>query len=268
MTYDIADLQTLMARLRDPETGCPWDLKQSFSSIVKYTLEETYELIDAIEQNDVEHIAQELGDVLFQVVFYSQLGKEQGLFDFDSVVHGITAKLLRRHPHVFPDGQLHQRRAGQAPDEQQIGENWELIKQQERRDKAQHSLMDDIPRALPATSRATKMQKRASQIGFDWQDTRAVIVALRDELDELEAELPEGNVEALEDEMGDVLFSAVNLCRHLKLDAESVLRKASHKFERRFRYVEQRANEQGIGLNGQYNPQLDQFWDEAKQAGL
>lgn len=268
MAYTIDDLLQVMARLRDPQSGCPWDLKQDFKSIAPHTLEETYELIDAIEQGDVEQIPQELGDVLFQVVFYSQLGREQQRFDFAEVVQGITEKLLRRHPHVFPEGVLHSRRDGEAPSDSQIWAKWEQIKQQERSSKSQHSLMDDIPRAMPATNRAAKMQKRASQIGFDWEAVPAVIDALRAELDELEAELATGNRDALADEMGDVLFSAVNLCRHLKLDAESVLRGAGNKFERRFRFVEKKAREQGLVLGERYNPELDVFWTEAKQAGL
>ncbi|MBD2858587.1 nucleoside triphosphate pyrophosphohydrolase [Spongiibacter sp. KMU-158] len=266
--YQMEDLLAVMSRLRDPETGCPWDLKQTFASIAPYTLEETYELIDAIEQGDQAQIPGELGDVLFQVVFYSQLGKEQGAFDFAEVVHGITDKLLRRHPHVFPNGTLDEQREGEAPNEQEIWAKWEQIKQEERSEKALHSLMDDIPKALPGTSRASKMQKRASQIGFDWQNVSDVVAALRAELFELEAELHSNDKDALADEMGDVLFSAINLCRHLKLDAEAVLRAASNKFERRFRFVEQRAKEQGLVLDNTHNPQLDRFWTEAKQSGL
>jgi nucleoside triphosphate diphosphatase len=268
MSYTIADLQTLMARLRDPQDGCPWDLKQTFESVAPHTLEEVYELVDAIEQGDTAQIRQELGDVLFQLIFYSQLGKECGDFDFDDVVHEIATKLLRRHPHVFPEGSLESRRDGQAPDDERIKARWEEIKQQERAEKSQHSLMDDIPTALPASTRAVKLQKRARQLGFDWDNIHAVFDALRGELAELEVELEAGDNAAIADEMGDVLFSAINLCRHLKLDPETVLRAAGGKFERRFRYVEQRAREEGIAATEGQNPQLDMFWTEAKRNGL
>lgn len=267
--YDISDLQTLMARLRDPVDGCPWDLKQSFRSIVPHTLEEVYELVDAIEQDDLPQVRQELGDVLFQLIFYSQLATEQGNFDFSQVVHDITAKLLRRHPHVFPEGTLNSRRDGQAPQDDAIKARWEAIKSEERREKAQHSLMDDIPAALPALTRSAKLQKRARQFGFDWQDISGVVAALHDELEELEEARQSGDKAKIADEMGDVLFSAVNLCRHLSLDPEAVLRDAGRKFERRFRYVEARALEQGVASNSdEVNPQLDLFWTEAKRQGL
>lgn len=267
--YDINDLQTLMARLRDPVDGCPWDLKQDYRSVVPHTLEEVYELVDAIEQGDRHQLRQELGDVLFQLIFYSQLAREQGEFDFDAVVHDITAKLLRRHPHVFPEGTLESRRDGDAPQDEAIKARWESIKSEERREKAQHSLMDDIPTALPALTRAAKLQKRARQFGFDWQDVAGVVAALHDELNELEDARQSGDRAHIADEMGDVLFSAVNLCRHLSLDPEAVLREAGRKFERRFRYVESRARQQGApATSDDVNPQLDLFWSEAKRQGL
>lgn len=267
--YDISDLQTLMRRLRDPKDGCPWDLQQSYRSVVPHTLEEVYELVDAIENDDLTQLRQELGDVLFQLIFYSQLAAEQRQFTFNEVVNDITAKLLRRHPHVFPDGTLESRRDGDAPQDEAIKSRWESIKAEERREKAQHSLMDDIPAALPAMTRAAKLQKRARQLGFDWLNVSGVVSALQDELRELEEARQSGDMDAIADEMGDVLFSAVNLCRHLSLDPETVLRQAGRKFERRFRYVESRARENGIAADGDsVDPQLDLFWTEAKQQGL
>ncbi|MEX1666213.1 nucleoside triphosphate pyrophosphohydrolase [Zhongshania arctica] len=269
MSYTIADLQYLMARLRDPEAGCPWDLKQTPMTVIPHTLEEVYELVDAIEQGDTPQIQQELGDVLFQVIFYSQLAAEQDQFDFSNVVNDIVAKLLRRHPHVFPEGTLQSRRSTGAPDDEAIKARWEEIKQSERTQKSQHSALDDVPQALPALTRATKLQKRAAQAGFDWRELTSVITALREELDELEEAIAIGEPPAIADEMGDVLFSAVNLSRHLDLDAEATTRAACRKFERRFRFVEQRCIEMGVsGANGAADPQLELFWTEAKAAGL
>jgi ATP diphosphatase len=269
LVYTIADLQYLMARLRDPETGCPWDLKQTMRSVLPHTLEEVYELVDAIEQGDSDQVRQELGDVLFQVIFYSQLAAEEGDFSFTEVCHDIVAKLLRRHPHVFPSGELHSVRDQGAPEELAIKARWEDIKQQERNQKALHSVLDDVPMALPALTRAVKLQKRARQIGFDWADLAAVVASLRDEIVELEKAIASGSEAQVEDEMGDVLFSAINVARHLDLDPETVTRGAAQKFERRFRYVEKRCREQGIkGAKDAADPQLDLFWSQAKAAGL
>jgi ATP diphosphatase len=269
MAYSLQDLLYLMGRLRDPITGCPWDLKQRFDTIVPHSLEEVYELVDAIEANDLNQVRQELGDVLFQVVFYSRLGEEQGLFNFDDVVDGITTKLLRRHPHVFPDGSLQSIRDTEAPKDDAIKQRWEDIKQAERSEKSQGSVMDDIPQALPALTRAAKLQKRARNIGFDWADIDEVIAAFHDEIRELEDARADGDANAIADEMGDVLFSAVNVCRHLGLDPEAVTRAAGKKFERRFRFVEQRCQESAIdNSTGQASAQLELFWDQAKAAGL
>lgn len=265
--FSLDDLRYLMTRLRDPEDGCPWDLKQDFQSIVPHTLEETYELADAIASEDLDQIRQEMGDVLFQLIFYSRLAEEQSAFDFDDVVDGITRKLLRRHPHVFPAGTLESRRSSDAPEEAQIKQRWEEIKAEERGEKAQHSALDDIPQALPAASRASKLQKRASQLGFDWENIEGVVGALHDELAELREAMQAGEQAAIEDELGDVLFSVVNLSRHLGLDAEATLRKAGQKFERRFRFVEARA-EEGEGVSATPRSQLEDFWREAKEAGL
>ena len=269
MAYSIGDLQYLMARLRDPETGCPWDLKQTFQSVVPHTLEESYELVDAIEQGDTEQIRQELGDVLFQVIFYSQLASESAQFSFTEVVHDIVEKLLRRHPHVFPSGELDSKRQLDAPDDEAIKTRWEEIKQQERGQKSQLSAMDDVPQALPALTRAAKLQKRAAQQGFDWQELKQVLAAFRAEIDELDEAIELADPLKTADEMGDVLFSAVNVARHLKLDAETVMRSACRKFERRFRFVEQRCQETGVVAGkGQQNSQMELFWNEAKAAGL
>lgn len=267
--YALDDLLYLMSRLRDPQTGCPWDLQQSFASIVPHTLEEVYELADAIEADDMTQIRQELGDVLFQVVFYSQLGNEQGRFTFADVVNDITAKLLRRHSHVFPEGTLDSVRGVAAPEEAQIKLRWEEIKQQEREGRAQSSVLDDIPLALPALSRAAKLQKRARNIGFDWPDIEAVWRAFNDEIIELAEAMADGDPDAIADEMGDVIFSAVNVSRHLGLDPEAVARAAGKKFERRFRHVEARCREQGLDTDkGDVSGQLDLFWREAKARGL
>lgn len=265
--YGIDDLRFLMARLRDPVDGCPWDCKQDFKSIVPHTLEEIYELVDAIERADHEQMREEMGDVLFQLIFYSQLAQEAGDFDFSDVVDGITAKLLRRHPHVFPQGTLSSRRAGGAVEDDDIKRKWEKIKAQERRDKDQLSAMDDIPLALPASNRAQKLQKRASQLGFDWNSVGEVVAALEDELVELKAAIAGGEASEVADELGDVLFSAVNLSRHLKLDAETALRAAGQKFERRFRYVEKRAEDFG-GAASVPRETLEDLWCEAKREGL
>ena len=187
----------------------------------------------------------------------------------DMAVAVLNDKMVRRHPHVFPEGTLNSRRDGQAPQDDAIKARWEAIKSEERREKAQHSLMDDIPAALPALTRSAKLQKRARQFGFDWQDISGVVAALHDELEELEEARQSGDKAKIADEMGDVLFSAVNLCRHLSLDPEAVLRDAGRKFERRFRYVEARALEQGVASSSdEVNPQLDLFWTEAKRQGL
>jgi len=263
--YDIEDLKRLMERLRDPVTGCPWDLKQSFESIAPYTLEECAELIDALEQKDYPHVKEELGDVLFQVVFYSQLGAEQNLFDFDEVVSDITAKLIRRHPHVFLDGDLE----GVVPYQssmESIKQNWEATKASERASREQMSVMDDIPDALPGLVRAQKLQKRATQLGYDWSDTAAVMKAVEAEWSELSDVIDSGAEQEIEMELGDVLFSVVNLARHCRVDAEAALRKASRRFEARVRHAESQATREGGDLRKESPATLDRRWREAKQA--
>ena len=261
--YDIGDLKRLMERLRDPETGCPWDLKQSYQSIAPFTLEECLELIDALEQGDLEHVEEELGDVLFQVIFYSQLGKEDGLFDFDSVVSGITTKLLRRHPHVFKDGELEGVITDRASVEQ-IKTNWEAEKASERAARAQQSAMDDVPATLSALARAQKLQKRASSVGYDFSAADSVLSSLESELGELAEARQIHGQEEIENELGDVLFTVVNLARHLKVDAEAALRKSNRRFEQRVRRAESAANEAGSRLEDESDEQLEARWSAAK----
>ena len=267
--YQLDDLLHLMARLRDPQHGCPWDLQQDFASIVPHTLEEAYEVADAIEQGDFAHLPGELGDLLFQVVYYSQLGREQALFDFAQVVHGITAKLIRRHPHVFPDGDLYG-----SPDVPRLGEaaikqRWEQIKAEERAERAaepqQLSLLDDVPQALPALNRAGKLQKRAAQVGFDWPEALPVVDKVREELDEVLEAMSENDAGAIAEEIGDLLFVVTNLARHLKVDPETALRAANGKFERRFRHIEQALREAGRPIENCSLEELDALWGEAKK---
>lgn len=238
-SYNIADLRYLMKRLRDPKTGCPWDLKQTYQTIAPHSVEEVYEVVDAIERNNIEHLSEELGDLLFQIIFYSQLGEEEGQFDFDAVVSNITEKLLRRHPHVFPDGSLDSIRTDdQAASEKEIKRNWERIKQQERNERGERGILEDIPRALPALMRAAKLQKRAAGVGFDWTETVAVLEKLKEEITELETEIASANAQGIDDELGDVLFSCVNLARHLQVDPEKALARSNDKFKRRFDAME------------------------------
>ena len=267
--YQLNDLLYLMQRLRDPQTGCPWDLQQNYASIVPHTLEEAYEVADAIERGDFEHLPGELGDLLFQVVFYSQLAKEEGRFDFAGVVDGITRKLVRRHPHVFPAGDLHAVADAQAVAEAAVKQRWEELKAEERAGKAaapqQLSLLDDVPTALPALSRAGKLQKRAAQAGFDWPEALPVLDKVREELDEVLEAMATEDAAAISDELGDLLFAVVNLSRHLKVDAETALRQASAKFERRFRGIEQRLRERAVAIENCTLEQLDVLWAEVKQ---
>ncbi len=267
--YQLDDLLHLMARLRHPQYGCPWDLKQDYASIVPHTLEEAYEVADAIERGDFEHLPGELGDLLFQVVYYAQLGREDGRFDFAQVVDAITRKLVRRHPHVFPDGDLYGAEDLPRLEEAAIKQRWEEIKAQERAEQAetpeQLSLLDDVPTALPALSRAAKLQKRAAQVGFDWPDALPVIDKLREELDELLEAMSSADEPAIAEEVGDLLFVAVNLARHLKVDPEAGLRAANAKFERRFRFIESELRKAGKDLQDCSLEELDGLWDQAKR---
>ncbi len=268
--YQLSDLLYLMARLRDPEGGCPWDLQQDFASIVPHTLEEAYEVADAIEREDFAHLPSELGDLLFQVVYYSQLGQELQMFDFSTVVHSITEKLERRHPHVFADGQLYAATQTSAVNSEQVKQRWEEIKQQERAEQAESeqavSVLADIPLNMPALSRALKIQKRASSVGFDWSSLPPVLAKVDEELQEVREALASGDQAAISEELGDLLFATVNIARHLKVNPETALRAANIKFSERLQAVEQQARQQGVALSDCTEAQLDVMWNLAKQA--
>jgi len=266
--YSFDDLVYLMSRLRDPQDGCPWDLEQDFASIVPFTIEETYELVDAIETSDNQQIKDELGDVLFQVIFYSQLANEQSMFSIDDVLDNLIDKLIRRHPHVFPEGDLQSRKGRQNIAKEQVKVSWEAIKANERGGKAQFGLLDDIPDALPALTRSSKLQKRAATVGFDWDNLSDVINKVKEELSELESAKASGDVSEIEHELGDLLFSCVNLSRHLKLTPETALRKANQRFERRFAYIEKALSEKGGSAQQASADEMEALWVEAKQQGL
>lgn len=267
--YTIDTLKQIMAKLRDPQTGCPWDLKQDFASIVPHTLEEAYEVAEAIRREDFAELNLELGDLLFQVIFYAQLGAEQDKFDFDGIVAGVCEKLIRRHPHVFGGKEFENVQA--------INANWEAEKALER-DKKQRetnqqqnseaaqasSVLDDVPLSLPALSRAQKLQKRCATVGFDWQDPAQVIDKVREEIEEVQVEQDANQREALGEEIGDLLFACVNLARVHKFDAETLLRQANHKFEGRFRQVEQLAVEGGQSVNQLSLDEMEALWQRVK----
>jgi ATP diphosphatase len=274
MSYSLEDLKTLMARLRDPETGCPWDAKQTYSTVVPHTLEEAYEVADAIERGDFPHLKDELGDLLFQVIFYARLGSEDGHFDFDSIVDHLVRKLIRRHPHVFPEGTLESRVDPEnRPDDAWIKESWERIKAEERAlqpppDEGS-SRLDGIARTLPAMARAGKLQKRAARHGFDWPDIGPVFDKLQEEIAELkeawqDAQTGAGDPDAIEDELGDVLFVCVNLARFMKTDPEQALKRTNHKFYARFRAIEQELVRQGRDMDAETLDALDAIWQSVK----
>jgi ATP diphosphatase len=251
-----------MARLRDPEHGCPWDLQQDFHTIVPHTIEEAYELVDAIDAKDFEQIREELGDVLFQVVFYAQLATEKGLFNFQDVVTGIATKLIRRHPHVFAEPDLSP--IGHMPSPAQVKDNWERAKQAERQQKMRNAILDDVPRALPSLSRAQKLQKRAASVGFDWPDADGTWEKIEEEMTELREAIASDSEKEIEAELGDVLIAVVNLARHLGVDAETAARGANARFERRFRLMEQAARDDGTALQNETIEQLEKRWQIAK----
>ncbi len=252
----ITQLLSIMSRLRDPETGCPWDIKQDFDSIAPYTIEEAFEVAEAIAQRDYPELKEELGDLLLQVVFHSQIAREQGLFDFNEVVQVLCDKMVRRHPHVFGESD--------AADEQEVKVNWEQIKQQERarKGKTHQSALDGVPAGLPALQRASKVQKKAARVGFDWPEADPVREQVNLELAELDEALHNGHQADIEDELGDVIFTLVNLSRHLKIDPEQALRKATAKFETRFRQMEQ---DQPAPLDTLDPAALEAAWQHAKR---
>jgi len=266
--YSIDDLLAVMARLRDPQGGCPWDLQQTFQTIVPSTLEECYELADAIEHEDYAHVREELGDVLFQVIFYSQMGAERDLFRFGDVVHGLVDKLLRRHPHVFAGGTINGVADASAIDEAEVKLRWEQIKAEERAQKTHHGVLDDVPLALPAIVRAQKLQKRAANVGFDWPSVQPVFAKLQEEIAEIEQAIAQGDADGIEDEVGDLLFVVTNLARHLQVDAEAAIRRSNQKFERRFRFIERQLAESGKAPAQASLLEMDTLWDAAKAQGL
>ena len=264
---DINRLLTIMSRLRDPESGCPWDRAQTYKTIVPHTLEEAYEVADTIEQQDFEALCDELGDLLFQIVFYAQLASEESRFDFGDVVTAISDKLERRHPHVFADEKF--------DSEEEQTRHWEWLKQQERASQAEStadesaqatklksSQMDGIARSLPALSLARKIQSRAAQVGFDWPEVKGVYEKVQEEISELQAAWDDK--QAREEEIGDLLFTCVNLSRHADVDPEQALRLASKKFERRFRSMEATANQDSVSLDSLSDEQLESLWQRAK----
>jgi len=253
----IERLLTLMARLRDPETGCPWDREQSFASIAPYTIEEAYEVADAIERSDLNDLRGELGDLLFQVVFHAHIAAERGAFEFDDVVNAICEKLERRHPHVFGDVKIDSAQAQKVA--------WEEHKRRERAERnAQASVLDDVPVGLPALTRAAKLGKRAASVGFDWPTVDGVLDKIEEEVRELRAAIKEEQEDHVRAELGDVLFSVANLGRHLHVDLETSLRQTNAKFERRFRHVEACLRAEGRSLQEATMAEMDAFWDEAK----
>jgi ATP diphosphatase len=271
-------LVVIMTMLRDKQHGCPWDLEQTIKSLLPYTLEEVYEVADAIENNDLVELEDELGDLLFQVIFYAQIAKEQGAFDLQDIATAISSKLLRRHPHVFPDGDMEKFGIPQNISADQVVVNWEAIKEVEREEKRKkggkkasqqlESLLDDVPRALPAMERARKLQKRAAQVGFDWAEIGPVLEKLKEEVQEFEEALVSGDSERMSDELGDVLFAAVNLARHSKIEPEVALRSANRRFEVRFKWIEVALTAKGRSLKEASLEELDMLWDEAKASGL
>ncbi len=256
---DISRLLQLMATLRHPDNGCPWDKEQTFASIAPYTLEEAYEVADAIERADLAGLKEELGDLLFQVVFHARMAEEQGNFAFADVVKGICDKMESRHPHVFG--------AEQIADVAAQSLAWEAHKRRERaaRQIGPVSILDNIPVSMPALTRAAKLGKRAASVGFEWPDVYGALDKVEEELDEVRAAIADGtSTAAIEDELGDLLFCIVNICRHLKVEPETALRKTNLKFERRFKHVERRVREQGRDMSATPLAEMDDYWDEAK----
>lgn len=257
----IESLKKIMRQLRDPETGCPWDIEQTFESIVAHTIEESYEVAEAVDKKDYVSLKAELGDLLLQVIFYSQIASEKSLFSFDDVVEGVCNKLVFRHPHVFGSHKV------ESVSEQQ--KLWSELKEKERQEKASEqgvkaSVLDDIPSAFPALIRATKIQKRASSVGFDWPDHQGAIDKLKEEIAELEEAVESGSLLMQEDEMGDLLFAVVNISRKLNILPEEALRKANQKFERRFRHVEEALDKQCKGWEGTSLGEMEEYWQKAK----
>jgi tetrapyrrole methylase family protein/MazG family protein/ATP diphosphatase len=252
-------LIAIMAKLRDPKDGCPWDVEQTFASIAPYTIEEAYEVVDAIERGDLDDLREELGDLLLQVVFHSRMAQESGAFDFGDVANAISDKMVRRHPHVFGDADY-----GDSGAKESV---WEGLKAKERAAKGAHraGVLDDVPAALPALLRAVKLTKRAARVGFDWPDFSAVLAKLREEMAELEVEIEAGDLDKARAEFGDVLFVCANLARKLDIDPEAALRATNAKFIRRFGFVERELAAQGRRPEQSTLADMDALWDEAKR---
>lgn len=272
---DISVLIDIMAALRTPVTGCPWDLEQDFSTIAPYTVEEAYEVAEAISRNDLDDLREELGDLLLQVIYHSRMAEEQGAFSFPDVVEAITKKMIRRHPHVFGDDTA--RTSGMAKG------MWDRIKAEEKAERkarraalglpdTEPGYLDAVPSAFPALMEAEKIQRRAARVGFDWDSFAPVIAKIREELDELEAELKDhtapavtGNVpDAIKDEMGDVLFALANLARHLEVEPEDALKRTNAKFRRRFAAIEAEATRRGVALEDMTLDEMEAVWQAAK----
>lgn len=261
---DISRLIEIMTALRTPVTGCPWDLEQDFASIAPYTIEEAYEVFDAIERGDYADLADELGDLLLQVVFHARIAEEKGLFAFPDVVEAITSKLIRRHPHVFGDV------SKLTPEE--VKGLWAKIKAEEKAERAarraetpkQQGLLADVPRALPALTRAVKLQAKASTVGFDWNDARLVLAKIKEEIQECEEAIAQGDQAHVREEMGDLLFAVANLARHVEVDPEDALRGTNHKFTTRFSYIEQTLAARGVSLTDATLEEMDALWTQAK----
>ena len=259
LRHPIFRLVEIMARLRSPGDGCPWDLEQSFATIAPYTVEEAYEVADAIERGDLADLKEELGDLLLQVVFHARMAEEQGAFGFADVAEAISAKMVRRHPHVF--GEARRRSASEQT------EAWEAIKAEERASKARTatpSLLDDVPVGLPALTRAVKLSRRAARVGFVWPSAAEVLAKLREEVAELEAEVAAGDVGKAQDELGDVLFVCANLARELDIDPEAALRGTNAKFMRRFKYIEAELAARGSSPEQSDLAEMDALWNAAK----
>ena len=253
---DIRRLLDIMARLRDPDSGCPWDVEQDFSTIAPYTIEEAYEVADAIQHGRMDELKDELGDLLFQVVFHAQMAREQGAFGFDDVVDAVCDKMVRRHPHVFGDATVDGAEAQR--------EAWEETKARERDQRGHLSLLDDVPRGMAELQRAVKLQQRAARVGFDWAAPGPVLEKLDEELAEMHEAMDSGRVEAMEDELGDLLFVLTNLGRQLDIDPARALRRANAKFELRFRAIEEAAGSRAA-LEAMSLDEMEDLWRQAKE---
>ena len=278
---ELADLIAIMAALRHPETGCPWDVKQDFSTIAPYTIEEAHEVADAIQRDDMVDLCDELGDLLLQVAFHARMAEEAGHFAFPDVIEAITTKLIRRHPHVFGDKTAENARKGGNPGA--VKELWEAIKAEERAEKVARkreagvmepaegllatSLLAGVPPTLPALARAVKLQRKASTVGFDWNDPKAVLAKLREEIQEVEEAFDKKDASAIKDEIGDMLFVIANLARHADIEPEAALEGTNRKFMRRFAHIEARLADQGRGFDGATLGEMDALWNEAKGLG-